>query len=115
MSSATVTFKIDQSKLNQIEQNIMVGVKKMGWAIANQAQRNAPVLTGALVNSIRVEDKNPTTVEVIAGGKYGGRDVPYALIRENVNKAHPSTTHYLERAFDSVVKDWQKYFKGVVS
>lgn len=114
MSSVSVSFRIDQSKLNQIERNIMQGVKKMGWDIATQAQRNAPVLTGALVNSIRVEDNNPTTVEVVAGGKYGGRDVPYALRREYENKAHPSTTHYLERAFNSVTKDWQKYFKGVI-
>lgn len=114
MSSASVTFKIDQSKIDQIEKNVMAGVKKMGWAIANQAQRNAPVLTGALVNSIRVEDKNPTTVEVIAGGSYGGRNVPYAALREKVNRAHPNTTHYLERALKSVASDWQKYFKGVI-
>lgn len=114
MSSVSFSFKLDQAKLKQIEGNVMAGVKKMGWAIASQAQRNAPVLTGALVNSIRVEDNNPTTVEVIAGGAYAGRDVRYALFRENENKAHPGTTHYMERAFNSVAKDWQKYFKGAV-
>jgi len=114
MSKLTYSFKLDQAKLRQIEGNVMKGVKKMGWTIAGQAQRNAPVLTGALVNSIRVEDNNPTTVEVVAGGSYAGEDVPYALIRENENKAHPNTTHYMERAFNSVTKDWQKYFKGVV-
>lgn len=115
MSSVSYSFKIDQSKINKLEANVMVGIEKMGMDIANQAQRNAPVLTGALVNSIRKEDTGPTSVAVIAGGKYGGYEVPYARMREYVNPAHPSTTHYLERAFDSVTKNWQKYFKGVTS
>lgn len=114
MSSVSYSFKIDQSQLAKIQVNIMSAVKSMGWAIANQAQRNALVLSGALVNSIRVEDKNPTMVEIIAGGNYGGREVPYALLREHENRAHPGTTHYLERAFGSVTKDWQKYFRGVI-
>lgn len=114
MSSVSFSFKLDQAKLKQIEGNVVAGVKKMGWAIANQAQRNAPVLSGALVDSIRVKDNNPTTVEVIAGGTYAGSDVPYALFRENENKAHPGKTHYMERAFNSVAKDWQKYFKGAI-
>lgn len=115
MSNVSYSFKLDHAKLNKVQNNVMAGVKKMGWDIASQAQRNAPVLTGTLVNSIRVEDTSKTTVEVIAGGKYGGRNVPYALLRENVNRSHPSTTHYLERAFKSITKDWQKYFKGVTS
>lgn len=115
MSSVSYSFKLNQAKLDKVQSNILAGVKKMGWDIARQAQRNAPVLTGALVNSIRVEDTNKTVVKVIAGGKYGGRNVPYALLRENVNRSHPSTTHYLERAFKSITKDWQKYFKGVTS
>lgn len=114
MSSVSYSFKIDQSQLAKIQVNVMSAVEKMGMDIANQAQRNAPVLSGALVNSIRKEDTGPTSVEVIAGGDYGGREVPYALLREHENPAHPGTTHYLERAFDSVTKDWQKYFRGIV-
>lgn len=113
MANNSVTFKWNQSKINSLKRNIQEGLVSLGFAIANQAMRNAPVDTGALVNSIRVNEDNANTVYVLAGGNVGGRSIAYAKKREYENNLHPGTTHYMGRAYESEMKQWSKYFKGV--
>lgn len=110
---ATSKFTWNQAKLADVRRQMMVGLLRMGADIANRARSNAPVLTGALRNSIRVTEDNET-VFVLAGGAVAGKTVNYALRREFENNKHPSTTHYMGRAFDSVARgDIKHYFKGI--
>lgn len=97
----------NNGKLAELQRKMNEGLLSMGFDIASQARYNAPVLTGALRNSIRTTTRG-TSVYVLAGSAR----VPYARLREFMNHKHPSTTHYMERAFDSVVNsDWKtKYF-----
>lgn len=88
----------------------------MGYDIANQARSNAPYVTGALRNSIRVQESKNNTVEVIAGGSFGGRSVPYAWKREQGPNKNPATEHYMENAAKKIMTgDYiKKYFGGIL-
>lgn len=109
----TTTIKWNQTRINKLKRNLAIGMVELGYAIATQAMRNAPVDTGALVNSIRVNDDDAYHIFVLAGGEYGGKSVPYARMREYENRLHPGTTHYMKRAFESETKNIKKYFKGI--
>lgn len=111
--TATISFKWNQSMLGRLRKSIATGLVKMGYAISNQAQRNAPVDTGALVNSIRVSISNADEVFVLAGGSVGGKSIPYAKKREYENRKNPQTKRYMGRAFDQETKNYLKYFKGI--
>lgn len=114
-TTAKVTLKWDDSALNLMNTKAVNGLFRMGFDIAAQARRNAPYVTGALRNTIRVQDTSENTVEVIAGGTYGGKKVDYAWIREQGPNRNPATEHYMENAKDSVmVGDYmQKYFGDI--
>lgn len=114
MAGSSVNFQWDKSQVAILERNMTKGLLRMGADIASQARANAPVLTGALRNSIRVTTSSSDTVYVLAGGSVAGKTINYALYREYNNKKHPSTTHYMERAFDRVSEtDLRKYFKEI--
>ena len=55
------------------------------------------------------------TVEVIAGGTFGGRKVDYAWIREQGPNRNPATEHYMENAKNSILVGnyMQKYFGDI--
>ena len=109
--SSKITVRIDQTALGQVKSKVFKCMLPMAYDIASANRRHAPVLTGALVNSIRVEITNPgSEIEVIAGG---GR-VPYALRRNFENFAHPWTKHYMENGMADVCSgNWlNTYFKG---
>lgn len=109
-----VTFKWNSGKVAGIRREVAQGMLRMGADIASRARFNAPYLTGALRNSIRVTADKQDTVYVLAGGQVGGKRIDYALMREYVNKSHPGTTHYMGRAFDAVTSgDITKYFGGI--
>lgn len=110
----SVKLTWDNGKLTDVQRAVNRGLLRMGFDIASRARSNAPVLTGALRNSIRVSPENDV-VNILAGGRVGGFVIDYAKLREYVNHLHPSTTHYMGRAFDSVVNsDWQeKYFGDI--
>lgn len=114
--TASVTLKWDNSVLNLMNTKAVNGLVRMGFDIASQARRNAPYVTGALRNTIRVKDVSENTVEVIAGGTYGGKKVDYAWIREQGPNRNPATEHYMENAKNSVmVGDYmKKYFGDII-
>ena len=119
--SGSVTIKWNTAELAKIQSNATRGLLHMGYDIASQARRNAPYKTGALSNSIRVEN-NGEFVEVIAGGKVGGRDIRYAAIQEfggyagRNHSAHIVGKHYMERAKDYIMTgDYlKKYFGDIL-
>lgn len=117
MASSAVTLRWDATKISSFENKAIKGLIRMAYDIGNQARRNAPYLTGALANSIRVEE-NAGVVEVIAGGAYAGRDIPYAAIQEFGGYAGRNRSafipgkHYMERAQNTIMSgDYlMKYF-----
>ena len=114
--TVNVTLQWDNSVLNLMNTKAVRGLFHMGFDIAAQARRNAPVVTGALRNTIRVQDTSENTVEVIAGGTYGGKKVDYAWKREQGPNRNPATEHYMENAKNSVmVGDYmKKYFGDII-
>jgi len=117
MKDISVTLNWNESKIARIPNNATRGLLRMGYDMASLARSNSPYKTGALSNSIRVEE-NAGVVEVIAGGKMGGKDIRYAAIQEwggyagRGHKAHIKGKHYMERAKDVVMTGnyLQKYF-----
>lgn len=107
----------DNNKISLMNENAITGLFRMGFDIAAQARRNAPYLTGALRSTIRVQetsDKN--TLQVIAGGTYGGKKVDYAWIREQGPNRNPATEHYMENAAKSIMTGnyIKKYFGNII-
>lgn len=121
MASSTVAIKWDTAKLQSIENKAVKGLIRMAYDIGNQARRNAPYKTGALSNSIRIEE-NAGEVEVIAGGSYAGRNIPYAAIQEFGGYAGRNHSvrikgrHYMEKAKDAIMSgDYiTKYFGDIL-
>lgn len=120
MSDVSVKIQWNQSAIQSIENKAARGLVRMGYDMANLARANAPYLTGALANSIRVEE-DAGDVLVIAGGKMGGKDIRYAAIQEfggyagRNHSAHITGKHYMERAKDHVMAGnyLSKYFGGI--
>jgi len=114
--TASVNLKWNHSAVNLLNEKAVKGLFRMGFDIASQARRNAPYVTGALRNTIRVQDTAENTVEVIAGGTYGGKKVDYAWKREQGPNKDPSTEHYMENAAKSImVGDYmKKYFGDII-
>lgn len=120
MSNPTITLRWNEGAIKAITDKAMQGLLRMAYDIAALARQNAPYLTGALSNSIRVEE-NAGEVQVIAGGKKGGKDIRYAAIQEfggNAGRNGSATIkgrHYMERAKDHVMAGnyLEKYFGGI--
>lgn len=116
-----VSFKWDNVKISTIQDNFRKGLVEMGLGVANLARDNAPYLTGALKNSVRVTTlSSKDDVYVAAGGNTGGKSVPYAHIHEvggwtgRGHSVYIKPKHYLANALNTTLAgDWQKYFKGV--
>lgn len=114
-NTVKVQLTWDEQKIGTIEKNTVRGLFAMGFDIASQARRNAPYLTGALRNTIRVQEVSDNVLEVIAGGSFGGKKVDYAWIREQGPNRNPATEHYMENAKNSVMVGnyIEKYFGGI--
>ena len=115
MATNSVSFKWHKPRVERLEKFTKQGLWMMAGDMANKAKHNAPYLNGHLSNSIRRRLVNASEVEVVAGGKFGGRDIRYAVRREFENKKNPQTKHYMKRAMESTMSgDWkQKYFGGI--
>lgn len=111
---ADVKLTWNSQAIKNMERRMIEGLFMMGTDIANRARVNAPVLTSALRNSIRVEEDGQV-VYVRAGGSVRGHSIPYALRREYENIAHPDKRFYMKRAQESIMTgDYMtKYFGGV--
>lgn len=115
-STVKVDLEWNDAALSLINKKAVHGLFKMGFDIANQARKNAPYVTGALRNTIRVNETSQNTVEVIAGGTFGGRKVPYAWIREQGPNRNPATEHYMENAKNTImVGDYMKKYFGDIT
>lgn len=109
------TFSWNQSTLKKLNANAMQRLIKLGTQINNKAKSGAPYLTGALVNSIRVDTSEQDTVYVLAGGKApNGAKVPYARRREYENNLHPNTRYYMKNAFQDSVRNFKQEFKNLI-
>lgn len=115
-SIAKVTLKWDNSKISLANRNAVRGLFQMGFDIASQARRNAPYVTGALRNTIRVQEAPRDSLEVIAGGTFATRKVNYAWKREQGPNRVKATEHYMENAAKSVMSGnyIYKYFKDLL-
>ena len=115
MATASAKLSWNDKNLHTISQKAVQALFKLGYDIAAQARSNAPVLTGALRNTIGVREVSDGEIEVKAGGQFGSRLVDYAYIRELGPNRDPSTEHYMENAARSIMSgDWQKkYFGGI--
>lgn len=114
MAEASATMTWYPQAVEAVRRQFGAGLVKMGYAISNRAKSNAPVLTGALRNSIRVEEEGTNTVVVRAGGHVGVFNIDYAEIREFHNRKHPATRYYMTRAFNETVSgDISRYFREV--
>lgn len=94
----------DKKILNGMDKALL----EMATDIHRRAVINAPIETGALKNSGVIEPKQEGYAV-----KFGSGRVPYARKRHFENKKNPQTTHYLEKAGDSVARgDKAKYFRN---
>lgn len=123
VSVASVKLKWNKSAINAINKAYRNRVWAMGYDIAAAARGHAPVVTGALRNSIRVEELNDQSgIQIIAGGAMSigtvtpiVRFVNYAAKREIGPNRDPATEHYMEQAQNDIIKgNWvEKYFHGL--
>ena len=97
--SAEWTRKISTQQLNEGGVRMMTDILKM-------ARQNAPVLTGALRNSGRFQQLTTVKWRIT----FGNARVPYARIREHVNRLHPNTVRYLQRARNTAASRAKSYF-----
>lgn len=103
-----VVVRIDPTWSERTEQDLYKGMLNLVTDIDTRSAQIAPVLTGALVNSRKIEDKGNGEFEL----SYGSSKVPYARRRYYENRLHPDSTEWLEKAADSVARsDKEKYFK----
>ena len=111
----SATFSLDQQKFATIGKHIQQGLFAMGFDVAAQARRNAPVVTGALRNSIRTE-ADDDAVYVRAGGTViRNKRIDYAMKREKGPNRNPATEHYMENAYKLICSgDYMtKYFGDI--
>lgn len=112
---ASVKIKWDNQKISLINDRAVKGLFRLGFDIANQARSNAPYVTGALRSTIRVEETSDNSVEVVAGGSFGGRVVRYAWKREQGPNRNRATEHYMENATRAILNGnyMKKYFGDI--
>lgn len=115
-SSVSVRLDWNSKELSLMNQRAVNGLVRMGFDIASRARARAPYVTGALRNTIRVQEQGQNNVEVIAGGTYGGRKVNYAWKREIGPNRNPATVHYMRNAANDVMQgDYLKKYFGEIT
>lgn len=114
--SSTVRVTWSQPALNSVNRKTLQGLFRLAFDIAAQARRNAPHVSGALRDTIRVQDTSSNTLDVIAGGQFGTRKVPYAWVREQGPNRNKATEHYMENAQKAIMTgDYMKKYFGDVT
>lgn len=121
MAKPQVNINWDHRTLGAMDKRAMEGLLRMGYDIAALARENAPYVTGALRNSIRVEDDwRGDRVYVRAGGIVSSGRRNGVMISRTVDYAwkveqHSSRPHYMENAQKAIMTGnyLQKYFGGI--
>lgn len=107
MANNTIKFTWNKQSLASIEKRTLEGMFKMSYDIGNQARRNAPVVTSALRNSIRVEEDGYTAYVkaggIVAPSSVGAKYVDYAMKREEGPNRNPATEHYMRNAMNAIM------------
>ena len=112
----SVELNWNNEALRLVNKKAVFGLFKMGFDIAAEARMRAPYQTGALRNTIRTIETGENTVEVIAGGSFGGKKVDYAWIREQGPNKNPATVHYMQNSQEHIMSGdyMKKYFGDIV-
>lgn len=107
---SNVRVKLNSAAFKAIQRRFNRDTVVMAGDIATKARSNAPVLTGNLQSSIRVEERRGEIV-VVAGGSWN-YNVPYARRQEY---EHKTKKHYMLRAKNSIMSgNWiKKYYGGL--
>ena len=119
MANTTIKFKWNNQSLAEIDRKTLLGIMSMAQDIRSQARMNAPYVTGALSNSIRVEEDGYMTYikagGIVSTGSLGPKWVDYAMKREEGPNRNPATEHYMRNAMNSIMTGdyMQKYFGGI--
>lgn len=103
----------NQSAISKLKTDVEKRMFSFGYKIANQAKAGAPVLSGALRDTIHVTEAQAGLVIISAGGSFAGKKVDYARKREYENQAHPNTRYYMTNAFKWGEDNVLNFFKGV--
>lgn len=82
------------------------GINRMGASIKNLATMKAPILTGALRESGRIEHPDDDTVTIV----FGSESVPYARRRHYENFKNPHTKYYLQKAGEEITRQGLEQF-----
>lgn len=95
----------DFSKVDRlVDQAMKAGLQSLGNDVKKRAVVLAPVLTGALRQSSRVD------VSGTGESVHISFNTPYARYREYNNRLHPETRYYLTNSLKSI-NNVGKYFK----
>lgn len=121
MTNASVSMKWDGQSLDRINQKALKAMATLSYDVASQAQRNAPKLTSALVNSIRVQMLGDVFYiragGIIAQSSAGPKFVNYAAAREVLpNRKNPASQHYMQKAFDTILSgNYMEHYFGDIT
>lgn len=112
----STAIKLDDYKLAQLKPRALQGLFRLGYDIAAQARRNAPVVTGALRNSIRLEEDGETIYIRAGGTVVNNKRIDYAMKREQGPNRNPATEHYMANAQRAIMSgDYlREYFGGLL-
>lgn len=113
----SASFKLDDLQFAKMGQKMREGLFAMGFDVAAQARRNAPVLTGALRNSIRTEAEDDAVYVRAGGTVVRNKRIDYAMLREKGPNRNPATERYMENAYNLIASgDYMtKYFGGITA
>lgn len=100
------TSKLSSSIVPQKIEELQTAALEMAIDIQRRAVLIAPIQTGALRNSGRVERLATAAYRII----FGSDRVPYARRRHFENKKNPQTIRYLFKAGDSVKREHVKKY-----
>lgn len=107
---ARFTSKLSSKIVPQKLKVLQAGALEMSNDILKRAIMLAPIETGALKNSGRIEKLSLAGYRII----FGSSKVPYARRRHFENFKNPQTVRYLYRAGDSVKREHvKKYLRGI--
>lgn len=86
-----------------------IAMLDLATTIHRDAGNLAPVQTGALASSGRIQRNGTANYSII----FGSSAVRYARRRHYQNRKNPQTLRYLERAGDANSRNFKRYLRGL--